>query len=129
MRRHSLGAKVPAPRLSAMIFAGVCAGLAVTAVADETALELARAVQPILANHCWSCHGPDEHSRDAVGTLVELCIGDQALSATVEVDHRHLVRKARHRPGKEIAKIGVAKSHLPLPWLAPGAAPGESPPR
>ena len=37
---------------------------AVISRASESDLELARAVQPILANHCWSCHGPDEHSRE-----------------------------------------------------------------
>lgn len=101
MRRHSLGAKVPAHGLSAMIFAGVCAGLAVTAVADETALELARAVQPILANHCWSCHGPDEHSREAGlrldvrsealaardGSAAAIVAGDAAASAMVARIH------------------------------------------
>lgn len=37
---------------------------AVSLRASESDLELARAVQPILANHCWNCHGPDEHSRE-----------------------------------------------------------------
>ena len=37
---------------------------AVAARAADIDLDLARAVQPILASHCWSCHGPDEHSRE-----------------------------------------------------------------
>ena len=101
MQRHSLGAKVPAHGLSAVIFAGFCAGLAVTAVADETGLELARAVQPILANHCWSCHGPDEHAREAGlrldvrsealtardGSAAAIVAGDAAASAMVARIH------------------------------------------
>ncbi len=34
------------------------------AEADER-LDFNRDVRPILANHCWSCHGPDEASRKA----------------------------------------------------------------
>lgn len=28
-------------------------------------VDFARDVRPILANHCWNCHGPDEHARKA----------------------------------------------------------------
>ena len=46
------------------VFAGLLFGMTVDARGAEGDLELARAVQPILANHCWNCHGPDEHSRE-----------------------------------------------------------------
>ena len=46
------------------LFAALLFGTTVDAQGDGGDLELARAVQPILANHCWNCHGPDEHSRE-----------------------------------------------------------------
>ena len=68
MRRHWLGAGRPIHRLSFGLIVGsiawISAGRAV-ALAKENDEELTRAVQPILADHCWSCHGPDEHAREA----------------------------------------------------------------
>jgi len=32
---------------------------------DSKPIDYARDIQPILATHCWSCHGPDERSRQA----------------------------------------------------------------
>ncbi|MEN9665338.1 MAG: hypothetical protein RLZZ326_1701, partial [Planctomycetota bacterium] len=133
MRRHSLGAKVPAPRLSAMIFAGVCAGLAVTAVADETALELARAVQPILANHCWSCHGPDEHSREAGlrldvrsealaardGSAAAIVAGDAAASAMVA--RIHATDEAQMPPDSFGKPLTGQQRALLIRWIDAGA--------
>lgn len=31
----------------------------------DSPVDYARDIQPILANHCWNCHGPDEASRQA----------------------------------------------------------------
>ena len=33
--------------------------------ATKPSVDYARDIQPILANHCWSCHGPDESARQA----------------------------------------------------------------
>jgi mono/diheme cytochrome c family protein len=47
------------------------AGLSQWAVAAETPgvpgrkVDFSREIRPILANHCWSCHGPDEQHRKA----------------------------------------------------------------
>jgi Protein of unknown function (DUF1553)/Protein of unknown function (DUF1549)/Concanavalin A-like lectin/glucanases superfamily/Planctomycete cytochrome C len=84
------------------LFAGLLVKLpAVISWASESDLELARAVQPILANHCWSCHGPDEHSREAGlrldirsealaardGSAAAIVAGDAAASAMVARIH------------------------------------------
>lgn len=52
---------------------GVVIGVAVGVVivsgfaahAADTVPDFNREVRPILANHCWNCHGPDEHAREA----------------------------------------------------------------
>lgn len=36
-----------------------------SANATEGSIQFVRDIQPILANHCWNCHGPDENTRAA----------------------------------------------------------------
>jgi cytochrome c553 len=64
-----------------LIVAGL-AGIPVSAKADEAPaaprkLDFSREIRPILANHCWSCHGPDEKHRKA-GLRLDLADGSRA---------------------------------------------------
>lgn len=97
MRQAKKRAKIAAIGL----FAGLLFGMTVDGRSDEGDLELARAVQPILANHCWNCHGPDEHSREGGlrldvrsealaardGSAAAIVAGDSAASTVVTRIH------------------------------------------
>src|SRR5258705_8866180 len=52
------------------VIAIVAFGFLATLHAGETPskqakkIDFARDIRPILANHCWACHGPDEQTRE-----------------------------------------------------------------
>ncbi|MCY2984216.1 MAG: DUF1553 domain-containing protein [Planctomycetota bacterium] len=48
----------------------------------DVAVDFASQIRPILANHCWTCHGPDEKSRAAD---LRLDIRENALAASAIV--------------------------------------------
>ncbi|MED5586368.1 MAG: PSD1 and planctomycete cytochrome C domain-containing protein [Verrucomicrobiota bacterium] len=48
-----------------MIAAGMSAGSPLPALAEADRILFNRDVRPILANNCWSCHGPDKNMRKA----------------------------------------------------------------
>ena len=66
--------------------AHVANGQALQRVADKTAkkdagepVDFAREVLPILSNHCYHCHGPDQDSKEAKAAGFRLDIRDEAV--------------------------------------------------
>jgi len=51
---------------------------------DSSTIDFHRDIQPILAGHCYSCHGPDENSRQADLRLDDL---NQAMAKSVVIPH------------------------------------------
>jgi cytochrome c553 len=108
------------------------AGL-MSARADEAASDLARAVQPILANHCWNCHGPDADSREAglrlddrtaalaprEGGLPAIVAGDAAASAVVA--RIHASDDTRMPPDSFDKPLSAEQKTLLSRWIDAGA--------
>ena len=67
-------------RLFAIIalFAGLPIRGLTLAADDEPIVDFSSQIRPILATHCWACHGPDEKSRTAD---LRLDIRENALAA------------------------------------------------
>jgi hypothetical protein len=96
---------------------------------DAAELDFARDIQPILANHCWSCHGPDEQARqaelrldlrDSAVAAGAIKPGDAAASALV---HRIDAEDAEQvMPPPESKKpLSEAQKELLRRWVAEGA--------
>lgn len=47
------------------VFMLISTNMAASTLADETPLDFAQQVRPILARHCFKCHGPDPDAREA----------------------------------------------------------------
>src|SRR5687767_7857909 len=58
---------MPTPRLATVFpLLAACLGIAPLAAAEPAAaIDFTRDIRPILSNHCWSCHGPDEAARES----------------------------------------------------------------
>ena len=92
------------------------------------AVDFDRDVRPVLSNHCFACHGPDEQHRQ--GDL-RLDLRDEAMRVVApgDVARSELVRRIRHadpdeqmpppRHGKPLAPAQVSVLER---WVAAGAA-------
>ncbi|MFN7732324.1 MAG: DUF1553 domain-containing protein [Pirellula sp.] len=100
-----------------------------SALSDDRAIDFVRDVQPILANHCWSCHGPDEAGRqaDLRLDLREAAIASQSIvpgkSADSKILHRiHETDPERVMPPPETKKpLTDAQREVLQRWIDGGA--------
>ncbi len=117
-----------------MVFA-----LAVPAAAGEPAkkpgrIEFARDIRPILANHCWSCHGPDEKTRESglrldvrAAAVAKLKSGNLALvpgdvKASGMMTRIHAKKESQRMPPPDSKKpLSDAQKQLLERWIAEGA--------
>lgn len=99
------------------------------ALSDDRAIDFVRDVQPILANHCWSCHGPDEAGRqaDLRLDLREAAIASQSIVPGKSADSKilHRIRETdpeRVMPPPETKKpLTDAQRDVLQRWIDGGA--------
>ena len=100
---------------------------------QKSAIDFARDVLPILSNHCWSCHGPDEASRQAG---LRLDVRAQALKPIEGVapivpgqpQASELMRRIRADdddtlmpPPETLKPLSAAQKNILQRWIAAGA--------
>ncbi len=78
------------PRLSAIFFLAL--PVTVPVAVQAASLDFQRDVRPILSNHCYHCHGPDEQARKG---RLRLDIREDAL-----------------KPGKS-GEVAIQRGHTP----------------
>ncbi|MEO1996008.1 MAG: DUF1553 domain-containing protein, partial [Planctomycetaceae bacterium] len=96
-------------------------------------LDFARDVLPILSNHCWSCHGPDEASRQA-GLRLDMraqavkLIEGVAPIVPGQPEASELVRRIRSTdddtvmpPPETLKPLSSAQKRILQSWIAAGA--------
>jgi len=116
----------------AVVFAGFCAWIGLAADAPKLAeppLEYNRHIRPILAEHCFACHGPDSAARKADLRLDQrdAAIKSGAISPS-EPDESELVRRIfaedvseRMPPDKIHKPLKPEQKELLKRWIAQGA--------
>jgi hypothetical protein len=105
-----------------------------TSVKRTKKVDFARDIRPILANHCWSCHGPDEKTREA-GLRLDL---REAATAKLKSDKIAIVpgnvvsstlvtrieaKKESHRmpPPESKKPLNETQKQLVKRWIEQGA--------
>lgn len=115
----------------AFAWAWICLAIEQKAVGAEPAadVDFARDIQPILAQHCWACHGPDEHGRQGELRL-DVRADAMAKKAVVpgDLSASLLVQRIESTDGEEVMPPPSTKKPLSLKqkellkqWISQGA--------
>lgn len=105
--------------------------VASTFAGDPKGPDFAREVQPLLSNHCYACHGPDEDTRKAdlrldtrEGALAVLSPGDAGESELIARITSHDSEEVMPPPGK---KEPLAEKDIETlrRWISAGAVWGK----
>ncbi|MBL8870279.1 MAG: hypothetical protein JNK90_10830, partial [Planctomycetaceae bacterium] len=95
----------------------------------EGPLNFVRDIQPILANHCWSCHGPDEKTRaaDLRLDLMQVAIDAKAIVPT-KPEESSVIARIHSTNEEEVMPPPATKKPLTDPqkkmlerWIKEGA--------
>lgn len=98
--------------------------LATTGLADET-VDFNRDIRPILATHCFACHGPDEEARKADLRLDQLA--DAAVFEPGKPDESELIARIEHDDPEQVmpppknGKLNAEEKQKLRDWVAAGA--------
>jgi hypothetical protein len=97
-------------------------------------IDFAREIRPILANHCWACHGPDENTREgglrldvraaATGSLKsgKVAIKPGATDSSALVARIDAKKESHRMPPPESKKpLSDVQKQLLKRWIAEGA--------
>jgi mono/diheme cytochrome c family protein len=104
--------------------------LARTAAGAEPPIDFSRDIRPILSQHCWSCHGPDDKAREA-GLRLDLrekaiekkAIIPNDLKASKLVARIESADPDKQMPPPESKKpLSDRQKQLLKTWIAEGAA-------
>ncbi len=120
------------PKLFAFAVAMFIIGSTLLAENDEAAIDFNRDIRPILANHCYHCHGPDAKTREADLRLDTLAgITDQRdppliiqhQPASSELIHRITTTDSdlRMPPSDSNRNLSSSQIHLLTQWVQQGA--------
>lgn len=95
--------------------------------AEESTIDFNRDIRPILSNHCYKCHGPDEEAREA-----DLRLDTQAGAAAIDGGLATLIQRVTNEDADLIMPPSAAK--IPLQprqvellkrWIKAGAPWGK----
>ncbi len=116
--------------LSCVVQLALCSQLLAQTSTDAAAIDFSTQIRPILAAHCYSCHGPDENSRAA---KLRLDIRDVAVAQSAivpnEPSRSHLVERIMSTdsdlqmpPPSSKKPLTEAQKTLLTQWIEQGAA-------
>ncbi len=102
----------PLPTRSLLLLALLFTGCMIVSSGYATEPNFNRDVQPILSDHCYQCHGPDERSREADLRLDQESSLLSAAGDPESIDESELLRRILSKDSDEVMPPPDAKNDL-----------------